>query len=63
MFARQRKAITAIVKKAYHLYFGCKIGDQDKPWAPHIRCRKFATNLSQWLNGRRNAMPFAVPMV
>jgi hypothetical protein len=25
-FARQRKAITAVVKKAYHLYFGCKIG-------------------------------------
>jgi hypothetical protein len=25
-FARQRKAITAIVKKAYRLYFGCKIG-------------------------------------
>jgi hypothetical protein len=29
-FARQRKAVTAIVKKGYHLYFGCKIGDQDK---------------------------------
>jgi len=46
-FARQRKAITAIVKKAYHLYFECKIGDQDKPWAPHICCRKYATDLSQ----------------
>jgi len=62
-FARQRKVITTIVKKAYHLYFGCKIGDQDKSWAPHICCRKFATNLSQWLNGKRHAMPFAVPMV
>jgi len=62
-FARQRKAITAIVKKAYHLYFGCKIGDQDKSWAPHICCCKCATNLSQWLNGKRRAMPFAVPMV
>ena len=61
-FARQRKAITAIVKKAYHLYFGCKIGDQDKFWAPQISCRKCATNLSQWLNGKRHAMPFAVPM-
>jgi hypothetical protein len=44
-FARQRKAITTIVKKAYHLYFGCKIGDQYKSWAPHICCRKCATNL------------------
>jgi len=35
-FARQRKAITALVKKVYNLYFGCKIGAQDKSWAPHI---------------------------
>jgi len=62
-FTRQRKAITATVKKAYHLYFGCKIGDQDKSWAQHMCCSKCATNLSQWLNGKRHAMPFAVPMV
>jgi len=62
-FARQRKVITAIVKKAYHLYFRCKIGNQDKSWAPHISCHKCVTNLSQWLNGKRHAMPFAVPMV
>jgi len=62
-FARQRKAITAIVKKAYHLYFRCKIANQDKSWAPHICCRKCATNLSQWLNGKIHAMPLAVPMV
>jgi hypothetical protein len=58
-FARQRKAITAIVKNAYHLYFGCKTGDKDKSWAPHRCCRKYATILLQWLN----ALPFAVPMV
>jgi len=62
-FARQRNAIAAMVKKAYYLYFGCKIGDQDKSWAPHIYCRKCAKNLSQWLNGKRHALPFAVPMV
>ena len=32
-FARQGKATTAIVKKAYHLYFGCKISDQAKSWS------------------------------
>jgi len=51
------------VKKAYHFYLGCKISDQDKSGAPHICCRKCATNLSQCLNGKRHAMPFAVPMV
>jgi len=62
-FARQRKAITAIVKKAYHSYLACKIGDQDTSWTPHVCCRKCATNLSQWLNGKRYAMPIAVPVV
>ena len=62
-FANQKKSITSQVKKAYHLYFGCKIGDQDKPWAPHICCATCATQLSQWLNGKRPSMPFAVPMV
>ena len=62
-FARQRKAITAIVRKVHHVYFRCKIGDQDKSWAPHICCRKCATNLSQCLNGKRHAMPLAIPMV
>lgn len=62
-FAAQKKNISATVKKAYHLYFGCKIGDQDKDWAPHVCCRTCAVNLSQWLNGKRKAMPFAVPMI
>jgi len=62
-FARKRKAITAIVKKAHHLYFGCKIGDQDKSCAPHACCHKCATNLLQWLNGKWYAMLFAGPMV
>ena len=52
-----------MVKKAYHLYFGCKIGDQDKRWAPHICCNTCATNLRQWLNRKRKSMPFAVPMI
>ena len=29
-FALQKRALTQIVKTAYHLYFGCKVGDQDK---------------------------------
>ena len=62
-FANQKKSINSQVKKAYHLYFGCKVGDQDKPWAPHICCATCTTQLSQWLNCKRSSMPFAVPMV
>ena len=29
-FASHKRNITAVVKKAYHHYFGCKVGDQDK---------------------------------
>jgi hypothetical protein len=61
-FARHIKAITAIVKKAYYLYFGCKIDDQDRSWVPHICCRKCTTRLSLWLNGKIHAKPFALLM-
>ena len=59
----QKVRITALVKKAYELYFGCKIGDQDKSWAPHICCKICAVGLRGWVNGSRPSMPFAVPMV
>jgi hypothetical protein len=58
-----QKTITPLIKKAYELYFGCKIGDQDKPWAPHIVCANYAVYLRGWLKGSPKSMPFAVPMV
>ena len=62
-FASQKCNITAPVRKPYHLYFGCKIGDQDRNWAPHICCNICATNLWPWISRKRKCMPFAVPMV
>jgi hypothetical protein len=32
----QRKPLSQLVRKAYELYFGCKVGDQDKIWALKI---------------------------
>ena len=43
-FSSQKRSITAVVRKAYYLYFGCKVGDQDISWAPHICCNSCATN-------------------
>ena len=55
--------ITDFVKKTYQAYFGVKLGDQDKSFAPHI-CRKTcAENLRDWRNKKRKSMPFGVPMV
>ncbi|XP_071521423.1 uncharacterized protein [Panulirus ornatus] len=31
-----RARITHFVKKSYHAYFGVKLGNQDKPFAPHF---------------------------
>jgi hypothetical protein len=32
----------SLMKKCYEHYFGCKVGDQDKPWAKGSRCMPFA---------------------
>lgn len=62
-FASQKCRLTAVVKKAYHLYFGCKIGDQDKSWAPHYCCITCANYLRCWLSRKKKSMPFAVLIV
>jgi len=51
------------IKKAYHQYFGCKLGDQDKKWTPHIVCKSCAIRLGSWRNRKGMSMPFAIPMV
>ena len=63
MMSSMRKTMSSKLKVAYHLYFGCQVGDQNKSWAPHYCCTQCYTSLTQWLNGKRKSMPFAVPMV
>ena len=43
------------------LYFGCKVGDQDKKWAPHVCCTTCSSKLNAWVNGKGRCMPFGVP--
>ena len=45
-----KKNLTKSVKVAHKHYFGCKVGDQDKTWAPHVCCENCYTGLTQWLN-------------
>ena len=58
MTAKQSTPITDFVKKAYFGYFGMKLGDQDKIWAPLTVCRSCVENLRQWTNGIRNVLVF-----
>ena len=39
------------------------IGDQDKPWAPHVICGSCRSNLEGCLRGSGNVVSFAVPRV
>jgi len=58
-----RKPIFEFVKRAYVGYFGVKLRDQDKLWAPHIVCKTCTEHLRQWTNGKRSCLKFGVPMV
>ena len=57
-----RKSVTSFIKRVYLAYFGIKIGDQDKEWAPHTVCKICTEALRQWTYGKRN-LKFGIPMV
>ena len=54
---------TLIVKKAYELHFGSKVGDQNKTWALHSCCSRCSRYLRCWLIGMHQSVRFAVPVV
>lgn len=60
--ARQTK-ITDFVKKSYHAYFGVKLGDQDRAFAPHVCCKSCVEGLRRWWNKKLKSLPFGIPMV
>ena len=52
------------IKTAYKHYVDCELGDQDKPWAPHIVYNSCYSSLNSWLDySRVCSLPFAVPMI
>ena len=46
-FAKEKRKDYGIRQKAYLSYFGVKLGDQDKPWAPHLACRSCVEHLRE----------------
>ena len=56
--------IAEFIEKAYYAYFGVKLGDQNKPWAPHVACKPCVEHLREWSNGKRQTgLVFDIPMV
>lgn len=47
----------------YYAYFGIKIGDQDKSWAPHKVCKICVEDFRNWTKGKKKALRFGIPMV
>ena len=47
---KQKSNITPFIKKTYKAYFGIHLGDQDKPFAPHICFKSSTINLHCWNN-------------
>jgi hypothetical protein len=47
----------------YYAYFGVKLGDQDKSWAPHKVCYFCVEDLRKRSNGKKKAFRFGVPMI
>jgi len=43
--ASQKRSVTPLIKEAYYLYFGCKLGDQDMKRTPHNVCKSCAIRL------------------
>ena len=60
---KQRCEITDFVKRVYLAYFGVRLGDQDKKWAPHKVCSSCIATLRNWSNGKKSYLKFGVPMV
>ena len=63
IWRRCRRQLSPHVMKLYELYFGCKVGDQDKRWAPHVRCVGCSSSLSAWYKGTGSGLTFGVPMI
>ena len=58
-----RNRVTTFIQQTFHAYFGMKLGDQDKAWAPHMVCKSCTECLRQWSKGKKTSLKFGIPMV
>ena len=58
-----RNALITFIKQTYHAYFGMKLSDQDKAWAPHMVCKSCIEYLRQWNKGKKTNLKVGIPIV
>ena len=56
IIAKQKQDSNSFVRNVYYAYFGIRLGDEDKSWAPHKVCRTFVERLRLWKNGAKKPM-------
>ena len=59
MIKDQRLNIRDFTKQAYQAYFGIKLGDQDKNWAPHQACKSCTESLKNWTLGKLQSLAWS----
>lgn len=57
-----KKKISPEVAKMYEQYFNISV-IRDINWVPSIACSTCVARLYDWQNGRRESMPFGIPMI
>ena len=62
MLIPQRRNITSYMRRAYKVYFGLALGDQDKKWVPHIVCHNCKEMLRDWTKVKPKGLLFGIPM-
>ena len=63
MMAKYQFNVRDFTKKSYEAYFGMKLSDQDKSWAPHKVCKHCTETLRFWTQGKVSSLRFGVPMI
>ena len=56
------RPVTRFITRTYHAYFGIKLADQHKAWAPHMVYKACTETLRRWTNGKRS-LNFGIPLV
>lgn len=59
----QTKPLSPLVRKAYKIYFSCKVDNQYTVWAPKICSSSCLGTLIGWLKDMHKSIPFAILMV
>ena len=63
MLAKHHFNVRDFTKRAYKAYFGIKLEDEDKSWAPHKVCKQCAETMHRLNHGKATSMRFGVSMV